>query len=81
MAKTININGWPRRLRPEVAAVYVGESLSTFKNGVKSGLWPKPRRKGRIIYWNRPALDEFIDKQDGGNQDGSEWDATLYNKD
>jgi predicted DNA-binding transcriptional regulator AlpA len=47
----------PRGLRRDVAAAYVGVSLSKFDDWVSRGLMPRPKRQDGVIVWDRLALD------------------------
>lgn len=47
----------PRGLSVELAAYYVGVSVSKFLQEVDNGLWPKGRRRGGRVIWDREALD------------------------
>jgi predicted DNA-binding transcriptional regulator AlpA len=79
--------GWPRGLREEMAADYVGLSKGTFRTEVGAGRAPAPIRitPGRII-WLRDALDKWLDDLAGKPGAGpdrpaavavSEWDAAC----
>lgn len=58
---------WPRLLSAELAAAYVGVSLSGFAAQV-GRIWPAPARIGRRTLWDRKDLDEAVDrlKRNGG---------------
>lgn len=58
---------WPRLLRREKAAAYLGRSPRVFDREVRSGLWPKARKVGNISAWDRAELDAWLD--DGLNAD------------
>lgn len=59
---------WPRYLTKELAALYLGVSISTFDDEVKLGWWPpaRPRggRGGRLT-WDRNLLDLYADQASG----------------
>lgn len=59
--------GWPRLLRPEFAAAYLGVTQSTFTTLVKKGIYPAPMRESgfRFVCWDRFALDKIIDAKSG----------------
>lgn len=70
--------GWPRGLRAELAAAYLGMGRTTFDAGVKSGDIPKPvRTVATIAVWDRHELDRWLDDKRGVAQgEGrNEWDA------
>lgn len=71
---------WPARMGEDLAALYVGVSLATFRDRVKDDRYPAPVREGGRIFWSRRQLDRYIDAQFGLEQlsraddgDGS-WD-------
>lgn len=53
---------WPRLMPEQFAAAYLGVSVSTLRNRVRSGAMPKPVRvtRGRNV-WDRHQLDQFAD--------------------
>ncbi len=65
---------WPRLLRPNFAAAYVGVTPGTFATLVKNGIYPEPMRESgyQFVCWDRLALDKIIDAKSGmANKD--EW--------
>lgn len=62
---------WPRLLRPELAAAYVGESKTAFLQGIGTR-WPQPIRRGRTVAWDRLALDAAIDRMMANGDAGVE---------
>lgn len=59
-------DAWPRLMRADVAAAYLGESVSTFLERVKSGLYPKPvdePDRRRMTRWDRQAIDRYVDSK------------------
>ena len=71
---------WPARMGEDLAALYVGVSLTTFRERVKQHRYPAPVREGGRIFWSRRQLDGYVDAQFGLEQpltnndgDGS-WD-------
>lgn len=64
---------FPRGLRREVAAAYVGVSPSTFDGWVKDATMPKPIKKGGVTLWDRHKLDAAFDAL-SYHDDDSEWD-------
>jgi hypothetical protein len=67
---------WPRRMKAPLAADYVGESVSTFLDGVKHGKWPERRRDSltRNVYWFIEDLDAALDRQKGGGDNADDGD-------
>ena len=59
---TIPLGSWPRRMGPDLAAGYVGEtSADSFLRRVRSGEYPKPQiAEGRRLLWLRDDLDGAI---------------------
>lgn len=70
---------WPRGLPEDLAAAYVGLSVSTFRTQVTAGdapaaTWLTPGRK----VWLREHLDAWLDRKAGTAAPSSpvnEWDA------
>ncbi len=62
--------GWPRGLREEFAAEYVGLSVSTWRAECKAGRAPKPVHitVGRQV-WLRDDLDRWLDAKAGRTND------------
>lgn len=56
-------DAWPRGMRDDVAAAYVGLSRSTFLREVQAGAAPEPCNitNGRRI-WLRDQLDDWLDE-------------------
>jgi len=66
---------WPRGLRREQAATYVGVSPSTFDTLVADGLMPQPKRLRGCVIWDRRDLDAALDSLDQpGADETSDWD-------
>lgn len=59
--------GWPRGLRSDLAALYVGLSTTTFRKEVAAGRAPQPIHltEGRLV-WLRDQLDSWLDRMGGG---------------
>lgn len=67
---TLQPIGLPR----QVAAVYVGVSLTKFDEMVAAGLMPSPKRIGGLVLWFRPDLDlAFANLPNDG--DRNPWDG------
>jgi len=66
---------WPRLLRPDLAAAYVGVTQATLDTLVREGIYPAPLRENghRFVYWDRIALDRIIDAKSGIANKGG-WD-------
>jgi predicted DNA-binding transcriptional regulator AlpA len=58
--------GWPRGLSVELAAAYVGLSVSTLRKLEKEGEFPSPTwiTSWRCV-WLRDSLDAWLDRKDG----------------
>ncbi len=57
---------WPRGLREDLAAAYIGVSVGTLRDGAKTGNMPAPMRitPGRKV-WLRDVLDKWLDQKTG----------------
>lgn len=55
----------PRGLDAEMAAYYVGLSVTTFKLRVQKGEYPAPIKKGKRTIWDRTHLDRAMDGRFG----------------
>ncbi len=67
---------WPRGLSGEdLAAFYVGETPSSFREGVKKGIWPEPKKRGARNIWDRDLLDQAMDRLSGLDAEPGEKDA------
>lgn len=57
---------WPRAMRAELAAAYVGISESTLHKEVKAKRFPAPLKLPmRIDIWDRQDLDAWVDQKNG----------------
>jgi hypothetical protein len=66
---------WPRGLREELAAEYVGLSVSSFRTLVANEVAAVRLSRGRKV-WLREALDAWLDARAGnvaGSQDANPW--------
>lgn len=61
-ARHDDLPGWPRGMREELAASYVGLSVSTIRAERAAGRFPAPvsLTRGRYVYL-RDALDAWLD--------------------
>lgn len=72
-------DAWPRGLRLDAAAEYVGLSRNTFLREVGAGRAPKGHQitTGRLV-WLREELDAYLDRIAGkiprSAVEGSDWD-------
>jgi predicted DNA-binding transcriptional regulator AlpA len=68
--------GWPRGLREDWAAAYVGISSALLRSEMKAGRFPAPIQLtvGRIA-WLRDDLDAWLDRKAGrvAQDDSAEW--------
>lgn len=55
----------PRAMRADRAAAYLSMSTSTFLALVDEGRLPKPKRLKGIVFWDRVALDHFVEHYEG----------------
>jgi predicted DNA-binding transcriptional regulator AlpA len=77
MPEPLTLPGWPRGLREDLAAAYVGLSVSTIRSERIAGRFPAPIAitVGRIVYL-REDLDSYLDRKAGhvhASSDGREW--------
>jgi hypothetical protein len=65
---------WPRGLRREAAAAYIGVGTTKFDDWVARGLMPKPKRQDGVVVWDRLALDAAFDDlpSEGESRRGAE---------
>jgi excisionase family DNA binding protein len=52
-------------MRADRAAAYLSMSTSTFLKLVDEGRLPKGKRLGGIVFWDRAALDSFVEHFEG----------------
>ena len=72
----IPYGAWPRGLAGEdLSAFYVGETPASFREGVKTGRWPAPRKVGAREIWDRDLLDQAMNQQSGLDAEPGEKDA------
>jgi hypothetical protein len=55
----------PRAMRSDRAAAYLSMSESNFLRLVKAGRLPKGKRLDGIVFWDRVALDSFVENYEG----------------
>jgi excisionase family DNA binding protein len=68
---------WPRILRREMAAAYLGVSASYLEKLVKAGTVPGPLPLGdNVRGWDRQDLDAAIDRLKG-HAPGNPWDQVA----
>jgi predicted DNA-binding transcriptional regulator AlpA len=76
--------GWPRGLREDMAAAYVGLSVSTIRAERAAGRFPDPvpLTAGRHVYL-REDLDSYLDTKAGrtapsmNGQETNPWDTAV----
>jgi hypothetical protein len=54
---------WPARMDDDMAADYLGVSVSAFRDKVKARQYPQPICEGVKKLWSRVQLDRFIAAQ------------------
>ena len=59
----------PRALRADRAAAYLSMSTATFLRLVKDGRLPKGKKLSGLTFWDRLALDEFVEHYEGESED------------
>lgn len=68
---------WPARMGEDMAADYLGVSLTTLRERVASRQYPQPVREGTRKFFSQRQLDKFIDAQFGvaadNDQEGAGW--------
>lgn len=67
---------WPARMGEDLASLYLGISLTSFRDRVDAGVYPQPVREGKRKLWARRQLDRFIDAQFGLPHEGEAEDPT-----
>lgn len=75
-AKIALMPDWPARMGEDLASLYMGVSLTTFRDRVARGLYPQPQRDGTRKLWSRRQLDRFVDAQFGLPHEGGPEDST-----
>jgi predicted DNA-binding transcriptional regulator AlpA len=61
----------PRIFRSERAAAYLSMSESQFLKLVAASRLPKGKKLGGITFWDRAALDAFVDNYEGEDDEAS----------
>lgn len=64
----------PRLICREAAAEFAGVSATKFDEMVRDGRMPHPRRIDSRVLWDVAALNRFIDRLPGGDDDANPWD-------
>jgi hypothetical protein len=67
---------WPARMGEDMAALYLGVSMTKFRERVKAGTYPQPVREGARLLWAKRQLDLYVDAQFGiadSEQDDPTW--------
>jgi hypothetical protein len=60
----------------DMAALYMGVSMTKFRERVKGRMYPQPAREGGRQFWSRRQLDLYVDRQFGiaNDQGDTSWD-------
>lgn len=65
---------WPRGMRRDDAAAYLGISTSKFDDWVARHLMPAPKRQDGVVVWDRYRLDQaFESLPDETSEPGDSW--------
>lgn len=80
MGAALKMPDWPRRMKADLAAAYLGISTSKFLDGVRTRRYPAGRPDGRNLLWDRKVLDLFVDVDSGLGDpaklgDSTEWEV------
>jgi predicted DNA-binding transcriptional regulator AlpA len=70
----------PRAMRSDRAAAYLSMSESHFLKLVSEARLPKGKRLGGIVFWDRAALDSFVENYEGEADEttvADEWSKML----
>jgi hypothetical protein len=54
---------WPARMGEDMASLYLGVSLTKFRERVDAKVYPQPVTEGRRKLWAKVQLDRFIAEQ------------------
>jgi len=68
---------WPRGLSEPLAALYVGVSVTKFRDEVKNRVWPEGERRGGRIIYDKELLDRAFDKRSGIVETSIDLDAEF----
>jgi hypothetical protein len=66
----------PRALRADRAAAYLDVSTGEFLKLVKQGLLPRGKKLAGITFWDRVALDDFVERYEAQDQ-SNPWNQYL----
>jgi predicted DNA-binding transcriptional regulator AlpA len=76
--KLSKMPGWPRAMRVQLAAAYVGMSPTHFLRLVNAGQIPKPfEQSPAVLTWLKDALDEYLDGKAGRDTGARSSNAQL----
>lgn len=67
----------PRGLRRTDAARYVGVSPTTFDEWVAAGRMPQPARVGRVVIYDRQAIDLALEALWGSVDQSDDWEGAF----
>lgn len=59
----------PRAMRADRAAAYLSMGTTTFLQLVNEGRLPQPKRLRGLIFWDRLALDAFVENYESEPKD------------
>lgn len=65
---------WPARMGEDMAALYLGVSVTTLRAGAVSGRYPRGLKDGRRVLYSRRQLDQYVDAQYGLSAANNSWD-------
>lgn len=67
---------WPARMGEDMAALYLGVSMTKFRERVRAHAYPQPAKEGGRLFWSRRQLDLYVDRQFGiaNDQGDTSWD-------
>ncbi len=72
-----SLPNWPARMGEDLAAAYMGVSLTTFRERVQGRAYPQPVWEGRRKLFARVQLDRFVAAQFSlaadNDEEGSGW--------
>ena len=66
---------WPAWTDQKLLAAYIGKKPSTVRTLMKHGALPSPSRWGKIVLWNRQAVDRRL--MMGGAEPSPQFSNTI----
>ena len=68
---------WPARMGEDLAALYMGVGMTTFRDRVEQRTYPQPVREGGRKLWARRQLDRYVNAQfslaTNDDEEGAGW--------